>query len=102
MCDGKDEYSEIYNEDKIVFESVDTFYDYAYDEEGDSVYCDYCGSEIIFQDGEYTCLGCGQVMDRKTFFNYIGAEPPGKECLTCTNLYPGCMICPYGYVEEEF
>ena len=39
-------------------------------------------------------------MSRSEFFNAIGAEPPGPECVDCNNLYPGCIICPYGYVKE--
>jgi hypothetical protein len=41
-------------------------------------------------------------MDRAVFFRYIGATPPGPECLTCDNLYPGCMTCPYGYTNELY
>lgn len=39
-------------------------------------------------------------MSRSEFFNAIGAEPPGPECVDYNNLYPGCIICPYGYVKE--
>ena len=81
---------------------LDESYDEVYDEDGNSVFCDGCGGEIKWKNGVYICPSCGKTMSREEFFNYIGAEPPGKECLTCDNLYPGCIICPYGYVDEEF
>ena len=40
-------------------------------------------------------------MSRGEFFNCIGANPPGPECLSCYNRYPGCTDCPYGYVDNE-
>lgn len=77
--------------------------DYAdvYDEDGDSVICDFCGGRIKFENGEYVCPDCGQTMSRETFFNYIGADIPGDECLNCDSLYPGCTQCPHGYFEED-
>lgn len=81
--------------------SHDLEYDDVYDEDGDVVYCDRCGSEIKWKDGQYTCPDCGQIMSRKIFFEYIGADPPDEICLICDNLYPGCVICPYGYVKDD-
>lgn len=78
----------------------DSEIDDIYDEEGNEVYCDYCGGIMKWSGNECVCPNCGQRMDRQTFFNHIGAEPPGPECVLCTNIYPGCMICPYGYCEE--
>lgn len=103
-----DEYDYIYGNDsddkgfELIPEPVcDEDYDCVYDEDGNEVCCDLCGGEMVWKNGTYLCSECGQVMKRADFFNYIGAEPPGKECLTCDNLYPGCVICPYGYVEED-
>ena len=62
--------------------------------------CPYCNTEIRWKDGQYICPNCGEVMSRSEFFNAIGAEPPGPECVDCNNLYPGCIICLYGYVKE--
>lgn len=75
--------------------------DYAYDEDGDSVECDVCGMELVIKDGEYYCAECDEVWSREKFFDYIGAEPPGDECYTCTNDYPSCTMCPYGYVDDD-
>ncbi len=79
-----------------------SIYDEVYDEEGAVVICDLCGSEMIWKNSQYICSGCGQVMERSVFFNYIGAEPPGSKCVICDNLYPGCVVCPYGYIEDDF
>ena len=72
-----------------------------YDEEGNGVECDWCGSDIIWKNGNYYCFNCDEVWSREKFFNYIGAQLPGKECLTCDNLYPGCIVCQHGYVKDE-
>ena len=76
-------------------------YSDVFTEDGDEVFCDWCGIEIKWKDGQYVCPNCGQEMTREIFFNYIGANPPGKECITCDELYPGCMECPHGYLTEE-
>lgn len=76
------------------------YYDDVYDEEGNDVICDLCGEEIGWKNGIYICKNCGKMFNRADFFNYIGAEPPGKECVKCDNLYPGCIVCPYGYIED--
>lgn len=75
--------------------------DFAYDEDGDSVECEHCGQQIVFKGGDYYCPECDEVIDREDFFDMIGADPPGDECYTCDNKYPGCIICPYGYAEDE-
>lgn len=77
-------------------------YEDVYNENGDAVFCDTCGEEIRWKDGVYFCMGCGKRMSRTVFFDYIGATPPGLECLNCDNLYPGCMTCPFGYVNELY
>lgn len=76
-------------------------YDDVFDENGDGVYCDMCGAEMTYKDGQYSCSECWRTMDRNSFFDYIGASPPGPECASCDNLYPGCIICPYGYVNDD-
>ena len=74
---------------------------FAYDEEGNSVQCDRCGMDLVINDdGEYYCAECDEIWDRQKFFDYIGAEPPGPECIVCDNDYPSCQDCPYGYVED--
>jgi len=93
---GDREYNRIYEHNES-----DSSYDDVYDEDGNEVNCDYCHAEMKFKGGQYVCLECGQVMSREVFFNYIGAEPPGSECVTCDNLYPGCIVCPHGYVVDE-
>lgn len=79
----------------------DEIYDDAYDEEGDFAYC-YCGENIKYLKGLYLCPNCGKIYSREEFFNHIGAEPPGRECIDiCEDLYPGCVMCKYGYVKEN-
>ena len=40
-------------------------------------------------------------MSRQDFLEYINADVPGEECLTCDSLYPGGTWCTYGYVKDE-
>lgn len=75
--------------------------EYAYDEDGDSVNCEWCGQPIVIHNGEYYCPECDRVYTRQEFFDYIGAEPPGPECLTCDNDYPSCSYCHYGYKDDD-
>lgn len=89
----------IFKRGNDTFEFEPISYDTVYDEDGSEVLCDICGAEMIWQNDQYTCSGCGQTMERSEFFNYIGAEPPGPECEFCDNLYPGCVVCPHGYVD---
>lgn len=103
----KDEYDYIYREDggydPPIFSGVfSNEYDEVYDEDGFTVTCDMCSGEIKWKDGVYLCPDCGQILSRTEFLNYIGAEPPGVECASCVNLYPGCVVCPYGYVKDEY
>lgn len=78
-------------------------FDEAYDEDGDSVTCPNCGDSLYFKEAEntYVCLSCGYELERDNFLDYIGADVPGEECKTCDNLYPGCISCPYGYVDDD-
>lgn len=101
MIRRKGEYEVIYGGSSKRFSDPTERYEDIYDEDGDAVICDLCGGEMKWNDNECVCPECGQRMDRETFFNYIGAEPPGPECTGCENIYPGCVICPYGYVEDE-
>ena len=74
------------------------------DDEDDNIVlveCDVCGTPIRWKDEQYICPDCGTIMSRGEFFNCIGANPPGPECLSCNNRYPGCTDCPYGYVDNE-
>lgn len=103
----KEEYDYIYNstkhsDDVEISEPIfGEVYDDVYDEEGYFVYCDCCNNELKWKDGIYICPNCGQTMNRAEFFNYIGAEPPGPNCITCVELYPGCPFCPYGYIDDD-
>ena len=75
-------------------------YEDVYTEDGDIVNCGVCGAELKWRLYEYdktVCPNCEDIMSRAALFNYIGADPPGKECYTCSELYPGCSKCPYGY-----
>ena len=75
--------------------------DLAYDEEGDSVECDVCGCELVIDDGKYYCPECDEYWSREKFFDYIGAEPPGPECINCDNDYPSCGYCHHGYLDDD-
>lgn len=65
----------------------------AWDETGERAICDRCGEELKWNPVmvHWYCTGCDQEMDRKTYFNHIGACPPGEDCLlTCEENYPFC------------
>lgn len=84
----RDEYDEIYKLDMHTEWSCS-----AYDEEGETVCCDICGSELKWteKDRLWRCPECGREFARKEYFEYIGAEPPGFECLaSCKENYPFC------------
>ena len=88
MRRDSDDYNEIYKLDMS-----DEWKNAAYDEEGSVAACDICGSEMRWNPKahEWHCPGCGQTMNRALYFNHIGAEPPGTECLTlCHENYPFC------------
>lgn len=78
-------------------------YSDVYTEDGDAVICENCGCDIMWNDetGEYMCPWCGHQLSRVEFFDYIGAEPPGSRCITCSELYPGCTSCPHGYIKDD-
>lgn len=111
MSRKRDEYDAIWGQgplpedgeelDGFGLEPTDVSYSDVYDENGNVVLCDLCGSEVKWREEDcvYVCQGCGQTFTKAEFFNFIGAEPPGRECYTCDCLYPGCITCPYGYGE---
>lgn len=96
----KDEYNTIYDDSSEYSDNSEVYED-VYDEDGYFVYCDLCNAELKWKDGNYICPECGQILNRSEFMNYIGAEPPGPECVTCDNQYPGCIVCPYGYINDN-
>ena len=84
----RDEYGEIYRVD-----TRDEWINSAYDEDGNAVCCDRCGGEMRWdpKGRSWRCPECGREMERIEYFDYIGAEPPGSECLTnCAENYPFC------------
>lgn len=84
----RDEYDEIYKLDMR-----DEWINSAYDENGDISVCDICGGEMKWnmEHHEWYCPDCGQIMNRIQYFNHIGANPPGCECITnCCENYPFC------------
>lgn len=108
-----DEYEDIYRNEPDAIDSpfiVDEYgfnfpgYDEVYDEFDSYVPCDgyQCNAKVMFHNGRYECPKCGKIFDRADFFAYIGANPPGPKCVTCDNLYPGCITCPHGYVKDDF
>jgi hypothetical protein len=80
-----DEYIKLYRID-----AADEYFNGAFDEDGNAVECRRCGAEPLWRNGRLTCKNCGEVMSRSEFFEYIGAEPPGADCSTCTEVYPQC------------
>jgi len=94
------EYGDSY--DRVYGYELDKSYEEVFDEDGNSVNCDLCNGYIAWHEGQYVCPECGRTMSRRDFFEHIGSVPPGPECETCSNLYPGCVICPHGYVEDDY
>lgn len=85
---NQNEYDEIY---KIDMRSE--WLNSAYDENGNAVLCDLCGEEMKWNPRKHIwfCPDCGQEMSRAVYFNHIGADFPGRECLTnCRENYPIC------------
>ena len=88
MTRNRDEYEKIYRLDM-----KDEWANSAYDENGESVLCDICSSEMKWnpKDRLWYCPECGRQMSRAVYFDYIGADPPGADCLTnCRENYPFC------------
>ena len=92
----EDDYAEVYQVD-----TMDEWENSAYDEEGNAAACDICGSDMRWSPERHVwyCPECGEEMDRAVYFNHIGAEPPGSDCLTnCNENYPfctrSCMLHP--------
>lgn len=89
--DEEDEYegyAEVYEVDVH-----DEWVNSAYDEEGGAVPCDLCDSEMRWDPERriWYCPECERAMDRAVYFNYIGANPPGPDCITnCLENYPFC------------
>lgn len=82
------EYQEVYE-----FDAKDAWLNGAYDENGNGVPCDMCGGEMKWNPvmQNYVCENDDQAMSRIEYFNYIGANPPGPDCLTnCSENYPVC------------
>lgn len=93
------ERGEIDLEDGDDFDGVPD-YDPVYDEEGSEVPCEHCGTVLKYHDNKYVCPRCDRVMERKEFFEYIGAEPLGEKCYTCDDCYTYCK--EYCDVYNEF
>lgn len=83
-----DEYTEIYRVDMR-----DEWMNAAYDETGNAAVCGLCGAELRWNPVMecWYCPDCGQEMNRVEYFDFIGAQPPGAQCLTnCCENYPFC------------
>lgn len=83
-----DHYEDIYRID-----AFDEWVNGAYTESGDIAICDRCGGEMKWNPvmQNWYCRECEQIMDRPTYFNHIGANPSGTDCLTsCNENYPFC------------
>lgn len=80
-------------EDLYRVDAADLWLNSGYDENGEAVPCDVCGDEMRFdeEEREWVCPGCGRVIRRAEWFSYIGANPPGRKCLSqCRENYPIC------------
>jgi hypothetical protein len=65
----------------------------AYTEDGDEALCDVCSEALRWnpEAAYYECKSCGRVLDRALYFQLIGANPPGIDCLSqCRENYPFC------------
>ena len=100
MRKDRDEYNDLYKLDM-----KDEWMNSAYDEHGDAAVCDLCGTDMKWDQAqhEWYCPGCGQTMTRAYYFNHIGAEPPGSECLTnCCENYPFCkQHCTRYFIDSN-
>lgn len=100
MRKDQDEYDKLYRLDMM-----DEWMNTAYDEDGDVAVCDFCGADMKWDQTqrEWYCPECGQTMTRALYFNHIGAEPPGLECLTnCCENYPFCKkYCERYFIDSD-
>lgn len=100
MRKDRDEYNDLYKLDM-----KDEWMNSAYDEHGDAAACDICGTDMKWDPirRAWYCPGCGQIMTRALYFNHIGAEPPGLECLTnCCENYPFCkQYCTRYLIDSD-
>jgi len=66
----------------------------AYDEDGNVVDCDgySCSGELKWDPAKaiWFCPECWKEFDRNDYFFYIGAQPPGSYCMSCSENYPFC------------
>ncbi len=72
---------------------MDEWINGAYDEQGDQVYCSWCGGEMKWNPDKkiWFCRECETEMERSEYFNYIGAEPKDGYCESmCRENYPFC------------
>lgn len=72
---------------------MDEWINAAYDENGDAAICDICAAEMRWNSEErfWYCPECGRTMNRESYFDHIGAQPPGSGCLAdCRENYPFC------------
>ena len=78
-----------------------------YDENGEEVLCDICDEGVMRWNedaGVWVCDECGRTMTRQEYFDWIGANPPGKKCLnSCCENYPFCKkyCCEYDIPEDD-
>lgn len=88
-----DQVNEEFWDDLYRVDAAEAWLNGGYDEQGNSVPCDSCGEEMKFDEEmrNWVCTGCGRMMSRAHWFNYIGATPPGGRCLvSCGENYPMC------------
>lgn len=81
-------YSQIYQ-----VNALEEWLNAAYDENGNAVTCERCPCEMKWNPitGIWYCPECENELERPAYFLYIGAQPPGSECLTnCCENYPLC------------
>lgn len=94
-----DHYEDIYKID-----AFDEWVNGAYTENGDIAVCDRCGGDMKWNPikQSWYCKECEQEMDRPTYFNHIGANPPGALCITnCNENYPFCKKRCEHYVIDK-
>ena len=60
-------------------DELDDTYEDVYTLDGDTVACDWCGSEMKVRFGQYICPDCGKIMSRSEFMNYIGIDPSEED-----------------------
>jgi len=102
---GGDCLTDDFFEDVYVVDAYSDFVNGAYDEQGEQVICDVCGSDMRWDPEcrSWKCTECWNEKNRVQWFSYLCANPPGPKCISqCMENYPFCKrICRWYKIPKD-